>query len=146
MNNVSLAPNNEISQEQQIVYYNAPVNYHPINNQQPYVYSQQLPNSHTVNQYSSPSSTAQYNQQQQVSSFICIPPPLMQQSIIHSNMHQQQPALSVQQPSVNVTAPLYSTMINPTVSFTPISAHNKRGRNDTSGLSDSNMQVCPQYH
>ncbi|CAF2920445.1 unnamed protein product [Rotaria sp. Silwood2] len=78
MNNVSLAPNNEISQEQQIVYYNAPVNYHPINNQQPYVYSQQLPNSHTVNQYSSPSSTAQYNQQQQVSSFICIPPPLMQ--------------------------------------------------------------------
>ncbi|CAF2645748.1 unnamed protein product [Rotaria sp. Silwood2] len=70
----------------------------------------------------------------------------MQQSMIHSNMHQQQPALSVQQLSVNVTASLYSSMINPTVSSTPISAHNKRGRNDTSGLSDSNMQVRPQYH
>ncbi|CAF2908456.1 unnamed protein product [Rotaria sp. Silwood2] len=141
MNNVSLAPNDEISHEQQIVYYNAPVNYQPINNQQPYVYLQQLPNSHTVNQYSSASSTAQHNQQQPGSSFISIPPPLMQQSMIHSNMNQQQPILSVPQPSINVTAPPYSSMINPTVSSTPISAPNKRGRNDTSGLSDSNIQI-----
>ncbi|CAF4422463.1 unnamed protein product [Rotaria sp. Silwood2] len=36
-------------------------------------------------------------------------------------------------------------MINPTVSSTPISASTKRGRNDTSGVSESNTQVRPQY-
>ncbi|CAF2877838.1 unnamed protein product [Rotaria sp. Silwood2] len=146
MNNISLASNNEISQEQQIVYYNAPVNYNPLNSQQPYVYTQQLPHNYTVNQYSSAVSAAQHNQQQPGSSFTSIPPPLMQQSMIHSNMNQQQPVLSVQQPDANVTAPRYSSMINPTVSSTPISAPNKRGRNDTSGLSDSNIQFHPQYH
>ncbi|CAF4743133.1 unnamed protein product, partial [Rotaria sp. Silwood2] len=136
--------NNEISQEQQSVYYNAPVNYNSLNNQQPYVYTQQLPHNYTVNPYSSAVSAAQHNRQQPGSSFTSIPPPLMQQSMIHSNMNQQQPVLSVQQPDANVIAPRYSSMINPTVSSTPISAPNKRGRNDTSGLSDSNIQFHPQ--
>ncbi|CAF1209843.1 unnamed protein product [Rotaria sordida] len=39
-----------------------------------------------------------------------------------------------------------TSMSNPTVSSTPISATAKRGPNDTSGISDSNMQVRPQNH
>jgi hypothetical protein len=74
MNNVPLASSNEISQEQQIVFHKAPMNYQPINNQQTYVYPQQLPNSQIGNQYSSSSLIAQHNQQQQVSSSMCFSP------------------------------------------------------------------------
>ncbi|CAF3077784.1 unnamed protein product, partial [Rotaria sp. Silwood2] len=65
--------------------------------------------------------------------------------MVHSNTSQQQAFFSIGQPSVNVTEHPQSIMINPTVSSTPISACIKRGRNDTSGISDSNVQVRHQY-
>ncbi|CAF3938394.1 unnamed protein product, partial [Rotaria sp. Silwood1] len=68
-----------------------------------------------------------------------------QQPMVHSNITQQQVFLSIGQPSVNVTELPESIMINPTVSSTPISASTKRGRNDTSGISESNVQVRHQY-
>ena len=137
--------NNEIAQEQQIVYYNPPVNYQTINNQQPYIYPQQLSNSQIVNQYLSASIAAQHHQQQHTSSSINMPNAVAQQSMIHSNMNQQQMLLSSYQPPVNITPPPYSSMTNPTGSSTPISAPTKRGRNDTSGVSESNVQIRPQY-
>ena len=69
-----------------------------------------------------------------------------QQSAIHSNMNQQQITFPSYQPSVNVIAPPpASSVINPTGPSTPILATTKRGRNDTSGFSESNVQVRPQY-
>ena len=144
MNSVPLCSSNEISQEQQIVYINTPVNYQPINNQQSYVYQQQLPRSQMVQQYVSTNLTAQHNQQQ-VSSFINMPPPVAHQSIPHSNMNQQQALIPSYQPNVYEIAQPYSSMTNPTVSSTPISASTKRGRNDTSGVSESNVPLRPHY-
>ena len=60
-------------------------------------------------------------------------------------MNQQQIVLSSYQPPVNVTALTSSSMTNPTGSSTPIPATAKRGRNDTSGISESNMQLRTQY-
>ncbi|CAF4737423.1 unnamed protein product, partial [Rotaria sp. Silwood2] len=68
----------------------------------------------------------------------------MQQPGLHSNTIQQQAFLS-SHPQVNIAELPQSMMINPTVSSTPISASTKRGRNDTSGVSESNTQVRPQY-
>jgi hypothetical protein len=53
-------------------------------------------------------------------------------------MYQQQALLPSYQPPV-------PSMTNPTVSSTPILVQNKRGRNDISDTSESNVQVRPQY-
>ena len=144
MNSVPLCSSNEISQEQQIVYDNAPVNYQPINNQRSYVYQEQLPTGQIVKQYVPTNLTAQHNQQQ-VSSFINMSPPLAHQSITYSNRKQQQALLHSYQPTVNGIAQPSSSMTNPNVSSTPISASTKRGHNDASDVSESNVQLRPQY-
>ena len=138
--------NNEIPHEQQIVYYNPPVNYQKMNNTQSYLYPQQVPNGQIINPLSSNYLSAQYNQQQHALSTINMANAHTQQPAMHSNMNQQQITFPSYQPSVNVIAPpLASSMINPTGSSTPILATTKRGRNDTSGYSESNVQVRPQY-
>ena len=60
-------------------------------------------------------------------------------------MNQQQIVLFSYQPPFNVTALTSSLMTNPTGSSTPIPATTKRGHNDTSGISESNMQLRTQY-
>jgi hypothetical protein len=85
MNNVPLTTSNEISQEQQIVYDNDPVNYSLISNPQSYIHPQQYPNSQIVNQYSSASLTAQHQQQ---ITFSNIPSPTIQPLMAHTNMNQ----------------------------------------------------------
>ncbi len=84
MNNIPLTTNDEVLQEQQIVYCNTPMNYQQINNPQPYIYPLQLPNSQIVNQYATTSISAPYrhHQQQHMSSSINIPPPLAQPSTL----------------------------------------------------------------
>jgi len=85
MNDVPLTTNNGVSQEQQIVYYNTPVNYQNMNNPQPQVYPQQLVNNPIVYQRSSANLLAQQHQQQ-ISSSSYIPSHLEQHSMKHSNM------------------------------------------------------------
>jgi hypothetical protein len=110
------------------------------------VYPQQLPNGQIVNQITSTNPLAQqYHQQQNVPSYSNIPFALAQQSMIHSNVNQQNVALSSYQASSNAIAPSVSSMTNPTISSTPLSAQNKRGRNDISGTSESNVQAKPRY-
>jgi hypothetical protein len=65
--------------------------------------------------------------------------------MIHSNTNQQQALISLHQPSVNGTVPPHPSITNPTESSTPISASSKRGRNDTSDISETNIQLRPQY-
>ena len=137
--------NNEIPHEQQIVYYNPPMNYQTGNIPQPYLYPQQLANSQIINQYLAASVAAQHHQQQHTSSSINMLNTLAQPPMIHSNTNQQQVLLLSHQPPVNVSAPSYSSMTNPTGASTPIAAPTKRGRNDTSGASESNVQIRPQY-
>jgi hypothetical protein len=79
MNNVPLCSSNVIAQEQQIVYVNAPVNDHPIDNQSYDGYQQQLTRGQICKQYVSTNSTAQHNQQQ-VSSVMNMPPSLAHQT------------------------------------------------------------------
>jgi hypothetical protein len=134
LTNVPLSTNNEIPHEQQIVYYNPPVNYQPFINPQPYQYQQQVVNDQFVNNLPALNLPAQqYHHQQQTV------------SMIHSNTNQQQ-VFSSYQPVVKITAPSRSSMTNPTGSSTPITAQNMRGRNDISGVLDSNVQQHrPQY-
>ncbi|CAF4559498.1 unnamed protein product, partial [Rotaria sp. Silwood1] len=148
LSNVSPTTNNEIPYEQQIVYYNPPVNYQTFNNAQSYPYPQQLLNGQIVNQFSSNNLAAKQHQQQpqqHTGSSINMTNAQIQQSMMHSNMNQQQIALSYQPPVNLMAPPPHSSMINPTGSSTPISATTKRGRNDTSGVSESNVQLRPQY-
>ena len=138
--------NNGISHEQQIVYYNPLVNHQTTNNPQSYLYPQHVPNGQIVNQFSSNNSAAHRHQQQYSSSWINMAAADMQQATMHFNMNQQRIPLPAYQPSVNVMAPpLPSSMINLTGSSTPISATTRRGRNDTSDVSESNVQIRPQY-
>ena len=138
--------NNEIPHEQQIVYYNPPVNHQTINNSQSYLHPQHIPNGQIGNQFSSNYLSAQHAQQQHPSSLINMANAYTQQSVTHSNMNQQQIAFPSYQPSVNVMAPPPpSSVINPTGSSTPALATTKRGRTDTSGFSESNVQLRPQY-
>ena len=138
--------NNEIPHEQQIVYYNPPVNYQTINNPQSYLYPQHVPNGQIVNPLSSNYLSTQHNPQQHSLSTINMANAHTQQSAMHSNRNQQQITSSSYQPSVNVIAPPpASSMINPRGSSTPILATTKIGRNDTSGFSEPNVQVRPQY-
>ncbi|CAF2938761.1 unnamed protein product [Rotaria sp. Silwood2] len=147
LNNVPLASNNETTKEQQIVYYTVPANIQPINSNQPYVCLQQLPNSQMANQYPPTSLFVHHQpqQQQQLSLNNNVAHGGAQQPMLHSNMFQQQAFLSTCQPAFNIMEMPSSSMSNPTVSSTPISASAKRGRNDTSGISESNIQVRPQY-
>ncbi|CAF3268668.1 unnamed protein product [Rotaria sp. Silwood2] len=148
LNNVPLASNNETTKEKQIVYYTAPANTQPVYSNQPYVCLQQLPNSQTVNQYSQTSLFVHHQpqqQQQQSSLNNNVALACAQQPMLHSNMIQQQAFLSTYRPAVNMMEMPPSSMINPTVASTPISASAKRGRNDTSGISESNIQARPQY-
>jgi hypothetical protein len=146
MNNVPFTINNEIPQEQQIVYCNPPMSYQLNNNPQPYVYPQQLSNNQIVNHYVTTSMSVPYQQQEQqqhyVSSSINILPSCAQQSMLHTNINQAQAqALPLSY------HPLGYTMAQPPVAISKpsISSTPKRGRNDTSGVSQSNVQSRPQY-
>ena len=146
LTNVLSTTNNEISHEQQIVYYNPSVNHQTTNNSQSYLYPQHVPNSQIVNQFSSNNLAAHHHQQQHSSPWINMTASDIQQPTMHSNMNRQKIALSAHQPSVNVMAPpLPSSMINLTGSSTSVSATTKRGRNDTSGVSEPNAQLRSQY-
>jgi hypothetical protein len=145
MKNVPLTTNSECIQEQQIVYGSMPVNYTPINNQQSILYPQQLPNNQIVNQYSSNNLPAQHHQHQhQIPVYASIPSPVAQQSI-HSNMNKPQVLSSSYQPLMNTTVPLIPSMTNPGVASTPVLVQTKRGRNDISGNSESNVQSRPLF-
>ncbi|CAF3349295.1 unnamed protein product [Rotaria socialis] len=147
LNNVPLASNNETTKEQQIVYYTTPANIQPVNSNQPYVCVQQLPNNQIVNQYSPTSVFIHHQPQQQQQSSLNnnVAHAYAKQPMLHFNMIQQQAVLSIYRPVANIMEMPPSSMINPTVASTPIPASAKRGRNDTSGISDSNIQVKPQY-
>ena len=79
--------NNEIPHEQQIVYYNLPVNYQTMNNPQSYLSPQHVPNGQIVNPLSSNYLSAQYNQQQHSLSTINMANTHTQQSAMYSNMN-----------------------------------------------------------
>ncbi|CAF4534560.1 unnamed protein product, partial [Rotaria magnacalcarata] len=158
-NNTICTNNHDISKEQQIVYGTAPVIYQPYNIPQSYICAQPTPNGQIVDQYSSDNMVTQHQlyQQQQVPSTINVPSAYVQQAMLHSNMYpqqailhsntnQQQELVSSYHPAVNNNALCSSSMTSDAVSSTPISATTKRGRNDTSGVSESNVQERPQYY
>ncbi|CAM4757246.1 unnamed protein product [Rotaria magnacalcarata] len=104
-------------------------------------------NNQIVNQYS-PSHIVNQHQhyQQQVPLPSNAPSAYVQQAMLHSNMYPQQALVSSYHPGVNTNVMLSSSMTNPNISSTPISAITKRGRNDMSGASESNGQERPQYY
>jgi hypothetical protein len=83
--------------------------------------------------------------QQQNQAYTCIQPPDTQQSLSHSNTSKQQVLSSSHHSLMGGTVPTNTLMSNPTVSSTPVSAQTKRGRNDTSGVSESNVRLRPQF-
>ncbi|CAF5008615.1 unnamed protein product, partial [Rotaria sp. Silwood1] len=146
-NNTTCTTNHEISKEQQIAYGSAPVIYQPYSLPQSYVCVQPTPNSQIVNHYSPNNMVTQHQlYQQQVPSTINVSSAYVQQAMLHSNMNPQQALVSSYHPPVNTNVLFASSMTNPTVSSTPMSATTKRGRNDISGVSDSNAQERPQYY
>ena len=114
-----------------IVYYQGHGNYVPSNNQQ-----QNLIRQHHMNNYPVDLSV-QFNQPPRVAPYTNTVPQDFQHSMLHSNTAHH-PASFV---SHN---PIPSTMINPYMYSTPVSAQTKRGRKDTSGNSESNIQLIPQ--
>ncbi|CAF3324358.1 unnamed protein product [Rotaria sp. Silwood2] len=139
--------NQEVSKEHQIAYGSVPVLYQPYGQPQSYLCVQPTPNNQIVNQYS-PNNMVNQHQlyQQQVSSTSNVPPAFLHQAMLHSNTNPQQTLVSSYHPAVNTNVLFSSAMTNPTVASTPISATTKRGRNDTSGVSDSNVQERPQHY
>ena len=127
------------------VYYTCPANIQPVNISQPYVYVQQLPNNQTVNQ-SVPVRIIMHHetQHQQLISSNNIATNI-QSPVMHSNKNHQQAVLATCHPTINITEMPTSSMTNPTFASTPISTSIKRGRNDTSGISESHTQIRPQY-
>ncbi|CAF4172105.1 unnamed protein product, partial [Rotaria sp. Silwood2] len=149
INNILPAFNNDTINEQQIVYYTAPANCQPLNTAQSYVYVQQMPINQSVNHLSPARvimhhETQQQQQQQQFFSSNNVTPN-MHPSILHSNTNHQQAVLTTCQPSIMMTEMPTSSLTNPTISSTPISTSIKRGRNDTSGISEPYTQIRPQY-
>lgn len=142
MNNVPINTHAGASQEQQIVYYNTPVNYAPFNYPQSYAYPQQWTNGLNRNQCPTISLPAQQYQQQSIPVYSNIPSSLAIPPLMHTNASQAQ--VSSYQVTSNSIAQPFSTMINTAVSSTPISSQTKRGRNDTSGISESNIQLRPK--
>ncbi|CAF1296445.1 unnamed protein product [Rotaria sp. Silwood1] len=157
-NNTTSTNNHDVSKEQQIVYGTTPVIYQPCNKPQSHMCAQPTPNGQIVNQYSSDSMVTQHQlYQQQVPSTINVPSAYVQQAMLHANMYtqqailysntnQQQELVSSYRPTVNTNVLCSSSMTNHAVSSTTISATTKRGRNDTSGVSESNVQERPQYY
>ncbi|CAF4280195.1 unnamed protein product [Rotaria sp. Silwood2] len=84
--------------------------------------------------------------QQPVPSTINVPSEYIQQAMLHSNMNPQPALVSSYHPPVNTNGLFTSSMTNPTVSLTLISATTKRSRYDISGVSDLNAQERPQYY
>ncbi|CAF4825990.1 unnamed protein product, partial [Rotaria sp. Silwood2] len=64
INNILPAFNNDTINEQQIVYYTAPVNCQPLNTAQSYVYVQQMPINQSVN-HLSPARVIMHHETQQ---------------------------------------------------------------------------------
>ena len=134
LSNVPQDLNEGFSHEQQIVYYKPPVNYQTVNNPQAYMYPQQIPNNQIVNQFPSVNMGAQLHHHQQqhfVSSSINTSNEIFQPSALHSNMNQQQM--------------VSSSSHQPPGQSIPIATTTERGRSDTSGISQSNVQQQPQY-
>ncbi|CAF4912616.1 unnamed protein product, partial [Rotaria socialis] len=146
-NNTTCITNHEVSNEQQIVYGTAPVLYQPYRIPQAFGRAQHTANSQIVNQ-KSPSHIVNQQQyyQQQVPLNNNASSAYVQQAMIHSNMYPQQALVSSYHPGVNTNVLFSSSMTNPNISSTPISANTKRGRNDTSGVSESNGKERPQHY
>ena len=145
LNNIISSFNNDSTKEQQVIYYTSAVNIQPMNTSQPYVYLQQLPNNQTVNQ-SAPARLIMHHetQHQQIFSSNNIAANI-QLPIMHSNTNHQQAVLATCHPTMNITEMPASSMTKPTVASPPISTSIKRGRNDTSGISETYTQIRPQY-
>ena len=130
--------------EQQVVYYTAPMSYEPaISNQQTLVYAQHIPSGQMINQHTAMGTSVQPNQLHAMH-YTNLLPQRGPESNMHTNTLEQQAYPASHQTWMNAPRPAQqsSTMKNQT--STPISAQNKRGRNDTSGLSETNVQLRPQ--
>ncbi|CAF3218174.1 unnamed protein product [Rotaria socialis] len=146
-NNTSCFNNYETLKEKQIVYGMAPILNQPFRVPQSYVCVQPTANSQIVNQYSSSHIVNQHQHYQlQVPLTSNVPSAYVKQAMLHSNMYPQQALVSYYHPCVNTNVMLSSSMTNLNISSTPISATTKRGRNDTSGVSELNVQERPQYY
>lgn len=112
-------------------YYHDPGNYVFSNNQQLERYGQ-----HQMNNVSDATSI-QLNHHPKVARHTTMAPQFFQHSFAHANMIHQAAPLATH-------VPIAVTMRNPTTYSTPVSASVKRGRNDTSGNSETNIPVLPQ--
>ena len=145
LNDIIPAFNNNSAEEQQVIYYTSAANIQPMNISQSYVYVQQLPNNQTANQSVPARIIAHHEtQHQQLISSNNIATNI-QSPVMHSNKNHQQAVLATCHPTINITEMPTSSMTNPTFASTPISTSIKRGRNDTSGISESYTQIRPQY-
>ncbi|CAF3897821.1 unnamed protein product [Rotaria sp. Silwood2] len=144
LNTGASIPNNEITKEQRIIYYTVPANIQSIT-PQPYIYMQQLPNSQSTHQFSPTRLIIQQAPQQQSLSSNNVISTSTQQPTMHSNMNCQHAVLAACQPPININEQPAPVMINPTSSSTPVPSSTKRGRNDTSGISETYIQVRSQY-
>ena len=141
--NVPLDTHN-IPLDQQMIYASSAGNFQSPQNHRYYANPHQVLKGQATNHYTTSGAPAQSHYQQQVTTAMNIPPHLMQQSMGHSNMHQQQVLVPSYQAEACATEMPLSSMTNPTDASTPIAMQNKRGRNDTSGASESYVQLRPQ--
>lgn len=113
------------------VYYQGHANYIPSNNQQQNFIRQQHMNNCPVDL------SIQCNQPPRVALYTNTVTQDFQRPMIHSNTAHHSASFLAHNP-------IPSTMNNPYMYSTPISAHTKRGRKDMSGNSESNIQLIPQ--
>lgn len=139
MNNVPCGPNGEPDQEQQTCYNQAQVMYHQINTRDPAMYTPEPTNGYIMNQYTSAGVPAQFFHQMQPTAYTSMPLSSIQPPSVHSYMNQQQTL-------VNAIAPHTLMMNNLPTASTPIHPSTKRGRNDNSGISDTNVQLQPHQY
>ncbi|CAF2224413.1 unnamed protein product [Rotaria magnacalcarata] len=146
VNNIACNTNNEAISEPHLMYYTFPVNPSTNDAGQARIYYQQQANVHPLNQFTPTNSIMHpHYLQQQCSSLNSNVLACIQEPLIHTNTSRKEIFRPVEQQILNLADIPQTTMNNPTVSSTPISNSIKRGRNDVSGISESNMQLQNQH-
>lgn len=146
-NNISCTASDETLRQQQIIYYTVPLGPYTNEGQQTNFGMQQQSNILTANQYASAEglSHPHYYQQQRSNGNIHIRTD-MQDPSLHANTSRYQTFIPAGQQIPNIMNLPQAGINIPAISSTPISNSAKRGRNDVSGISDSNVQVRQQFH
>ena len=145
MKSASLTMNNRISREQQFFYSDNPENYLSNSNFSYYASPDQVPINPMVHQFLLVRLTSPHYYQSPTTTYLSMPPALLDLSMIPPDMEQQQTVLPTIEPLVDIPALPPASMTDSAVSASSISSEIERDHSDISGASKLNRHIEPEY-